>query len=108
MNAFAKFEIEILYMDLVYVDEVAKDNKGAKFSPARLDLFDRTVDAKRMITKDSKETVGTFSDMITKKNRLKKFWVEKVTEFGGVPKKLSKAGERQIHSKMIEDKFILK
>ena len=31
------------------------------------DLFDRTVDAKGMKTKDSKETVKTFSNMITKK-----------------------------------------
>ena len=72
MKAFARFEIEIGYMDSAYVDKLAKDNNGVKFILVRQNLFDRTVDAKGMKTKDSKETVRAFSTMITKKNRPKK------------------------------------
>ena len=49
-------------MDLAYVDELAKDNNGVKFLLVRQDLFDRTVDAKWMKTKDSKETVDIFKN----------------------------------------------
>ena len=44
-------------MDLAYVDKLAKDNYGVKYLLVGQDLFDRTVDAKGMKTKDSKETV---------------------------------------------------
>ena len=54
-------------MDLAYVDKVAKDNKGVKYLLVRQDLFNRTVDAKGMKSKDSKETVREFLTMITKK-----------------------------------------
>ena len=47
-------------MDLAYVDKLAKDNKGVKYFLVRQDLFDRTVDAKGMKTKDSKETICAF------------------------------------------------
>ena len=60
MRAFARFKNEIWCMDLAYVDKLAKDNNGEKFLLFRQDLFDRTVDAKVMKTKDSKETVKTF------------------------------------------------
>ena len=64
-------------MDLAYVDKVAKDKNGVKYLLVRRDLFDRTVDAKRMKTKNSKETVYAFLTLITKKNRLKKLgWQE--------------------------------
>ena len=56
-------------MDLAYVDKVAKDNNGVKYLLVRQDMFDRTVDAKGMKTKNLKETVKNFSKMITKKNR---------------------------------------
>ena len=62
-------------MDLAYIDKLAKDNNGVKFLLVGQDLFDRTVDAKRMKTKDSKETVKTFSKMITKRHSPKKIWV---------------------------------
>ena len=64
-------------MDLAYVDELAKENNGVKYLLVRQDLFDRTVNAKRMKTKDSRETVKAFSSMITKRNRPKKHWVDK-------------------------------
>ena len=59
-------------MDLAYVDNLAKNNNGVKCLLVRQDLFDRTVDAKGMKTKDSQEIVKTFSKMVTKKNRPKK------------------------------------
>ena len=68
MKAFARFKNELWCMDLAYVDKLANDNKGVKYLLVRQDLFDRTVDAKRMKTKDSKETVRTLLTMITKNN----------------------------------------
>ncbi len=59
-------------MDLAYVNKLAKENNGVKNLLVRQDLFDRTVSAKRMKTKDSQETVKAFSTMITKRNRPKK------------------------------------
>ena len=52
MKAFARFRIEILCMDLAYVDKLAKKKNGVKYLLVRQDLFDRTVDAKGMKTKD--------------------------------------------------------
>ena len=72
MKGFARFKTEIWCMDLAYVDKLAKDNKGVTYLLVRQDLFDRTVDAKGMKTKDSKETVRAFCSLITKKNRPKK------------------------------------
>ena len=54
-------------MDLAYVDKLAKDNNGVKYLLVRPDLFNRTVDAKGMKPKDSKETVKTFLKMINEK-----------------------------------------
>ena len=73
MRAFSRFKNEIWCMDLAYVDKLAKENNGVKYLLVRQDLFDRTVNAKGMKTKDSQETVKAFSSMITKKNRPKKF-----------------------------------
>ena len=56
LKAFAKFKNEIWCMDLAYVDKLAKDNNGVKYLLVRQDLLDRTVNAKGMKTKDSKET----------------------------------------------------
>ena len=60
MKAIARFKNEIWFLDLPYVDKLAKDNNGVKYLVVRQDLFDRTVDAKGMKTKDSKETVRAF------------------------------------------------
>ena len=104
MKASARFKNEILCMDLVYVDKKAKDNNGVKYILVRQDLFDRTVDAKGMKTKDSRETVRAFLTMITKKSRPKKTWVDKGTEFAGEFKKLCKAEGLKIHSTICETK----
>ena len=104
MKAFARFINEIWCMDFAYVNKLAKDNNGVKYLLVCQDLFDRTVDAKGMKTKDSKETVRAFLTMITKKNRPKKFWVDKGTKYAGEFKKLCKAEGIQIYSTMSETK----
>ena len=68
MTTFATFKDEFWWMDLEYVDKLAKDNSGVKYLLVRQDLFNRTVDTKEMKTKDWKEAVKAFSKMITKKN----------------------------------------
>ena len=83
MRAFARFRNEIWCMDLAYVGKLAKKNNGLKYLLVRQDLFDRTVKAKGMKTKDSQETLKAFSSTITKKNRPEKIWVDKGTEFAG-------------------------
>ena len=100
MRAFARFKNEIWCMDLAHVDNLAKDNNGVKYSLVRPDQFDRTVDAKGMKTKDSKETVKTFPKKITEKNRPKKIWVDQGTEFAGEFKKFCSAEGIEIYSTM--------
>ena len=104
MRAFARFRNEIWCMDLAYVDKLAKQNNGVKYLLVRQDLFDRTVNAKGMKTKDSQETVKAFSSMITKKNGPKKIWVDKGTEFAGAFKKFCTAEGIQVYSTMSETK----
>ena len=83
MKASARFRNEIWRMDIAYVDKLATENNGVKYLLVRQDLFDRTVNAKGMKTKDSRETVKAFSSMITERNRPIKIWVDKGTEFAG-------------------------
>ena len=71
-KAFARFRYEIQCMDLSCVDKLAKNKNGVKYLRVRQDLFDRTVDAKGMKTKDSKETIRAFLSKVTEKNRPKK------------------------------------
>ena len=104
MKAFARFKNEIWCMDLAYVDKLAKDINGVKYILVRQDLFDRTVDAKGMKSKDSEEIVRAFLSMITKKNCPKKTWVDKGTEFAPEFKKLCKAEGIQIYATMSETK----
>ena len=47
-------------MDLAYVDILAIYNNGVKYLLVRQDLFDRTVDAKRMKTKDPRKLFVRF------------------------------------------------
>ena len=68
------------------------------------DLFDRTVHAKGMKTKDSKETVKIFSKMISKKRRPKKNWVDQGTDFAGEFKKFCSTEGIEIYTKMSETK----
>ena len=91
-------------MDFAYVDKLAKENNGVKYLLVRQDLFDRTVNAKGMKTKDSQEIVKAFSSMVTKRNRPKMIWVDKGTEFAGAFKKFCTAEGIQIYSTMSETK----
>ena len=104
MRAFARFKNEIWCMDLAFVDKLAKENNGVKYLLVRQDMFDRTVDAKGMKTKDSKGTAKFFSKMVTKKNRPKKIWVDQGTEFAGDSKKFSVAEGIHVYSTMSETK----
>ena len=69
-------------MDLAFVDILAK-KYWCKHYISSLRLVDRTVDVETMKSEYSKETVRAFSTMFTKKNLLKKEWVDKGTEFAG-------------------------
>ena len=71
MKAFARFGNKIWCMDLACIDKLAKDNNGVKYLLVRQDLFDRTLDAKRMKSKDSKETVRAFLTKLQKSIVLK-------------------------------------
>ena len=77
-------------MDLAYIDKLAKDNNGVKYLLVRQNLFDRTVDAEGTKTKDSKETVKTFSKMITKGIDQKKLGRSRYGISGRVQKKLQR------------------
>ena len=72
LKAFASFRNEIWYMDQAYVHKLAKTNSGVKYLLNRRDLFDRTVDEKRMKKKDSKETRKAFSTKHYKKESSQK------------------------------------
>ena len=63
-------------MDLVFVGKVAKENNGVKYFLVRQGS-DRTVDAKGMKTKDSKETLKAVSTMITETFVPRKFELTK-------------------------------
>ena len=77
-----------------------------KYLLVRQDLFDTTVNANGMKTKDSQETVKAFSSMTTRRNRPKKIWVDKGTEFAGAFKKFCAAERRQVYSTMSETKAV--
>ena len=73
---FPRFKNETWCMDHVLVYKLAKENNRIMFLLVHQGMFDRTVDAEGMKTKDSKETVRKFSTIITRKTILKK-WVDK-------------------------------
>ena len=103
-QAARKFKDEVWCMDLAYVDKLAKDKNGVKYLSVRQELYDRTVDANGMKTKDSKETVKTFSKKITEKTIPKKIRVDQGTEFAVYFKKNCSAGEIEVYSTMSETK----
>ena len=57
-----------------------------------------------MKAKDSEETLEVFSSMITKRNKPKKIWVDKGTEFDGALKKFCAAEGIQVYYTMSETK----
>ena len=104
LRTFARFKGEIWCTDLAYLIKLAKDNNGVKYLLVRKDLFDRTVNAKGMKTKDTKETVKTFSKMITKTKRPKKTWISQGTEFAGKFKIVCSAEGVEIYSTLSRTK----
>ena len=68
-------------MYLAYVDELGEENNGVKHLLIRQDLSDRFLYAKRLQTKDSKQTVRAVLTTITERNRLENIWVDKGTKF---------------------------
>ena len=106
MTAFARFRNEIWCVNLAYVDDLAKENNGVKYSLVRQDFFDRTVNAEGMKTKVSQENVKVLSSMIRpkKRNRPKKIWVDKGTEIAGAFEKFCTAEGIQVYSTMSEAK----
>ena len=107
MRAFARTKNDIWCMNFAYVDKLAKENNGLKFLLVRQDLFDRIVNAMGMKTKKSQETVKAFSSIITQRNRSKKIWVNKGTEFSLAFKKSCAAEGIEVNSTMSETKAIL-
>ena len=67
MIAFARFKNETRCLDMEYAAEKAKKNTGVLYPLDCQDWFDRTVDAKRIKTKNSKQTVRAFQFMITRR-----------------------------------------
>ena len=61
----AIFKNDVWCLDAAYFDQLAKDLNGVKYLIVRQDVFDRTVVAKRMKTKESKETLRAFLILIT-------------------------------------------
>ena len=104
IRAFARFKNEICCMDLAYVDKLAKENNVVKYLLVRKHLFVRTVNAKGMKIKVSRETVKGFSSMITKNNRPKKIWVNKGTDFAGPFTKFCAAEGIQVYYTVSETK----
>ena len=104
MKAFARFRNEICCMDLAYVDKLAKENNDVTYLLFHQDLFDRTVSARGMKTRDSEEMVEAFSTMITKTNRSKRICVDKPTKFVGAIEKFCAAEGLQFFSTMSETK----
>ena len=96
MRAFARYKNEFWCMDLAYVDKQAKDNRGIKYLLVHQDVFDKTIDVRGMKTKDSKETLRAFAQIITKRKRPQKVWVGKEKKFAGKVKKFCNGEEIQI------------
>ena len=69
MRAFARFRNEIWCMDLAYIDKLAKQNNGVKYSLVRQDLFDRTVNAMEWKQKIPKKLWKTFYPWLQKIDR---------------------------------------
>ena len=71
MKLIAGFQVDVWSMHLAYVDKLAQDYRGLNFFLFLQDLFNRTVVAKRMTTKDSNENVRAFLNVITEQSRPK-------------------------------------
>ena len=89
---------------VAYIEYFAKNNNGVKYLLVLQDLFDRTVNAKEMKTKDSQKTVKAFPFIITKRNWPKKFWLKRRPSMLERLKKFRAAEGIQVYSTTIETK----
>ena len=102
-KAFDRLRNDFWCMNLAYVDKLANDINGVKYLLVRQDMFARTVDAKIMKTKNSKEMVRAFLTKINKKIQPKRLG-RRGRRSSGEFKKLRKAEGIQIDSTMSETK----
>ena len=104
VRAFARFKNEIWCMDLSFVDKLAKKINAVKHLLVRQVMFYRTMDAKGMKTKDSKETVKFFFPKWLQKEATKKIWVDQCTDFIYTFKKFCVAEAIHVYSTRSETK----
>ena len=95
LKAIARFRIEVWWLDLAYADKQAEDKKGVTFLLVRQNLIERSVDAKRTETNESKVTLRALLKMITKQNWPEKDWVDRGKNFAGEFKKVCSAEGKQ-------------
>ena len=88
MRAFARYKNEIWCKDLAFVDKLAKDNGRIRYLLVRQDVFHKMINVRGLKTKDSKEALRAFAQMITKRKRPQTIWVDKRKEFAGEFKKV--------------------
>ena len=90
-------------MHPAYVDNLANDNYSVNHLPVRQDLFERTVDAKGMKTKKSKETLPAFLTIIKQKETTRRSLGRQGNKiFWTALKNLCKAAVMQVYSTMIQ------
>ena len=106
LKSIAQFKKEIRCMDLAYVDELAKIDKGVTNLLVLYNLFDWTVDAKWMITKDSKGTLRAVS-LWLQKNRPKNVGSTKEQNLPEITKKIAELRDYNFNLRWVRIKLHL-
>ena len=104
LQVFSKPINETWCMDLAFVDKLASQNNGVKFSLVAVDVFSRFVRVQTMKTKYAEDTLQAFKKMISRKNTPEKLWIDKGTEYGGTFKKFCEEKNIEVYSLMNETK----
>ena len=104
MKASARYEKEHWLIGRAHVDKLGKFNKGVMYPLFRQDLFDWTTEAKEWRQKIPEKRFVHFSAWLQKKNRHRKFRMDKRREIAGELRKLCKAEGKQIYSTVSETK----
>ena len=78
---------EIWYIDVAYVDKLAKYHNGVKYLLVAVDVLSRYLRVSPMRSKSAVETARTFKK-ITQKQKPQKVWTDEGTEFKGAFKNL--------------------
>ena len=66
LQALSKYINEIWCMDLAFVDKLASQYNGVKYSLVAVDIFSRFVRVQTMKTKNAKDTLQAFRKMISR------------------------------------------